>query len=147
MKQINEKKQRMIEEEQEKSIQENQFKKLNISTDLKRINWEPFVSISNKLMSCKDQNSYAQENNSRKEVILKIKNVDWFTTNFRKSIENNTFNVNEINLYTFNEIHDNLKRPEQEINQSLTSVEANTSRSNHKWDNIKEFITQMLVSK
>ena len=88
-----------------------------------------------------------ESNNNHKQKLLKIKNVDWFDTYLRKSIENNRFDVNEVSLEDFNEIHQNLKLLDSESSLPLTSVEAKSSQKELQVDHVKQFINQILEEK
>ena len=147
LKQEHEKKQRMIEEQQDKITQEISIKKLNLSGDFRKNSIENAALMSTKLSPILENVDTTQEKWIIKEKVLKIKNVDWFTTHIRKSIENNSFDINWINLFSFEEIHDNYKSQSQSNNQLMTSAEVNSGRSENKWDHIKEFIDQILISK
>jgi hypothetical protein len=77
---------------------------------------------------------------------IKIMNVDWYDTEIRRNIENKGFDVNSICLKNFNEIHENFKLNESEI-QPLFASENSEKQQESGTDRIKDYINTILESK
>lgn len=78
---------------------------------------------------------------------MMIKNTDWYNTEIRKSIENNLFDPNMVNLDNFEEIYDNFHLKDAEFNKAAELNETSNIKIENKSDEVRKYISQILDSK
>jgi len=143
-----EQQQREVEEVQEKILKDNTIKNLIVSSGHKNIYKDEDTHQQKKKSSrFSGEGSVMPSHNNETHKPLKIKNIDWFDTEIRKAIENKTFNINEVSLSNFNEIYDNFKWKDIEVNKSIFSADVNTSPEIASTDKIREYLGSILESK
>lgn len=67
------------------------------------------------------------KSNKVKSEPFKIQNIDWYDSELRKQIENNKYDINNINIEDFNEIYEHFKLDDV-LSQPLMSSEIQTQQ-------------------
>lgn len=138
---------RKIEEEHDKLLQEHSIKNMILSSGHKNIYNEGQSKESAKKPSKFDDQTARSTSLSARPAILKIKNTDWYDTEIRKSIESKLFDVNQVDLRNFNEVHENFKINEREYYNSIGASEPATHNAETKTDEVRNFISHILENK
>lgn len=143
----NENRHRKIEEEHEKLLQEHSIKNMILSSGHKNIYKEEESKESAKKPSKFENPTAISTNLSERPAVLKIRNTDWYDTEIRKAIENKFFDVNQVDLKNFNEIHENFKINEREYYRAITGNESAPNKTENKTDEVRNFISHILENK